>query len=209
MDHELASKTQAVERYMLGEMPPQERDAFEEHYFSCTACADAVRTASALAGDMKQVLREGVPEQASWFHRFRLTVILPACAALFLGAVVGYQNLVVLPELKAPQPIGAAVILDGQTRAAGPKINAGAPLRFQMALDGFLAESPLAVELDDAAGGKVDCGKVPAPPANQPLDVYFPGKLDPGRYALVVKVDPGGREIARSSFEIVNEESTR
>ena len=48
MDHEVASTTHAVERYLLGEMPSPERDAFEEHYFACTECAEGVRSGSVM-----------------------------------------------------------------------------------------------------------------------------------------------------------------
>lgn len=209
MDHKVASKNEAVERYLLGEMPLEERDAFEEHYFSCTVCAEEVRAASAMMGDLRRVLREGVPRRAdSRFSWLRLPVLVPACAAMFLAAVVGYQNLAVLPELKAPRAVGAAIILDGQTRAGVPKVNAGDPLRFQMALDGVTAASRLRAELLGAAGQKIEAGDIPAPPANQPLDVFFPGTLDPGRYAVVIRENPGGKEVARSSFEIVSKEST-
>lgn len=207
MDHEVASKTQAVERYLLGEMPPEERDAFEDHYFSCMVCAEEVRTASSLTGDIRRVLRQGVPETGrSRFSWLRLPVLVPTCAAVLLAVLAGYQNTVVLPGLKAPREIGAAVILDGQTRSGLPKVRAGAPLRFQMALEPTTAAGRLAVELEGAEGHKIETGEIPAPPANQPLDVYFPGEFEPGRYAVVVREDPSGRELARNSFEIVDKD---
>jgi anti-sigma factor RsiW len=43
MEHDEAEKSQAVERYLLGELPVTEREAFEEHYFSCPECAEEVR----------------------------------------------------------------------------------------------------------------------------------------------------------------------
>jgi hypothetical protein len=101
--------------------------------------------------------------------------------------------------------MGTAVILDGQTRAGVPKVSDRDPLRFQMAIDGMTAADRLQVELDGAAGQRIEAGDIPAPPARQPLDVFFPGTLEPGRYAVVVRENPGGREVARSSFEIVKE----
>jgi hypothetical protein len=206
MDHEVANKTQAVERYLLGEMPLEERDAFEEHYFACQDCAEQVRSASTLTRDLRRVLREGVPERTSaWTSWLKLPVLVPTFAAMFLAAVVGYQNLAVLPELKAPQVLGMPVILDGQTRSGLPKVSASEPLHFQMALDGATASARLRVELDGAAGRTIQAAKFTAPQAAHPLEVYFPGTLEPGRYAVVVREDPGGREVARSSFEIVKE----
>jgi len=209
MDHNVAQKTQAVERYLLGEMPLEEREAFEEHYFACTDCAADVRAGSAMASDFKRVLREGVPARPSlWSSWLRLPSLVPVAAAMCLAVVVGYQNLEVLPQLKAPRAIGSVIILDGQTRSALPKVKVGEPLRFEMALDGLTAADRLRVELDGASGQTIRAGDVPAPPSRQPLDVYFPGTLEPGRYALVIRETPGDKEVARSSFEIVVKEST-
>ncbi len=207
MDHESAIRTGAVERYQLGEMDGPEREAFEEHYFSCPICAEAVRTAEALIEDIKEALRNGEPKSARrWW--FAMPAMIPMAAALALAAVVVYQNAVVLPALEAPRTIGPALILDGVTRGAGPKIQAGSSLHVEMGLDGVTA-SRLRVEIEREAGGTAASGLVAAPAAKQPLDVYFPEKLGPGRYVMVVRENPGGKEIARSSFEVVEESRTK
>jgi len=41
-DHDTAIRRQAVEQYLLNELAEEERTHFEEHYFECTECADAV-----------------------------------------------------------------------------------------------------------------------------------------------------------------------
>lgn len=43
MTHQQALEKQAVERYLLEEMPEIERFAFEEHLFGCDVCAEDVR----------------------------------------------------------------------------------------------------------------------------------------------------------------------
>jgi hypothetical protein len=212
MDHEVANKTQAVERYLLGEMPLEEREAFEEHYFACQDCAEQLRAGSELTRDLKLVLREGVPARQTpslWTSWLRFPALVPACAALFLAVVVGYQNLAVLPALKAPRALGEAVILDGQTRSGLPKMSQGDPLLFKMALDGVTAADRLRAEIEGAGGRTIQAGNVPTPQNKQPLEVFFPGTLEPGRYTIVVREVPDGREVARSSFEIVAKESTQ
>jgi hypothetical protein len=62
MTHQQAVDKQAVERYLLDEMPEIERYAFEEHLFDCEICADDVRAGA--------LMREGVeagllPESAT------------------------------------------------------------------------------------------------------------------------------------------------
>ena len=209
MDHEVANKTQAVERYLLDEMPLEERDAFEEHFFACQDCAEQVRAGSELTRDLKLVLPQDVPaRKAPWASWLRFPVLVPSCAALFLAAVVGYQNLAVLPALKAPRTFGEAVILDGQTRSGLPRMSQGDPLLFKMALDGVTAADRLRAEIEGAAGRTIQAGNIPTPQSRQPLEVFFPGTLEPGRYTIVVREVPDGREVARSSFEIVAKEST-
>jgi hypothetical protein len=207
MDHKVASQTHAVERYLLDEMPSSERDAFEEHYFECTECAEEVRSASALTRDMKTALGEfkSAPKTSSlgWLSWMRPQVMVPAFAALLLAVVVGYQNTVVMPDLKAPRSMGAALILDGVTRGGVPALHRGDPLRFVTAVEGATV-GRVHVELDAASGSAVRSGEVAAPGANRALDVYFPGTLEAGRYQLVVRDNPGGKELARSPFEVVN-----
>src|SRR5689334_11011674 len=45
MDHLEAVAAGMVERYVLGELDSPERDAFEEHFFSCEVCAVELRQA--------------------------------------------------------------------------------------------------------------------------------------------------------------------
>jgi hypothetical protein len=207
MDHEVASTTHAVERYLLGEMPSPERDAFEEHYFECTECAEDIRSAAATVREMKQVLRDlaSVPKASSpgWLSWLKPQVMVPAFAALSLAVIVGYQNTVIMPDLKAPRSMGAAIILDGQTRAAAPALRAGDPLRFLTAVEPG-GGGRVFVELTSDSGAVIRHGEVAAPPPNRPLDVYFPGTLAAGRYTLVVRDGARGKELARSSFEVVN-----
>jgi hypothetical protein len=207
MDHEVASTTHAVERYLLGEMPTTERDAFEEHYFACPECAEEIRSASATVRDMKHVLRDlkstRKTSSPGWLSWLKPQVMVPAFAALSLALVVGYQNAVVMPDLKAPRSMGAPIILDGLTRAAGPTLRTGDPLRFTTAIEPGGGERVF-VELMRDSGTVARSGDVAAPQPGKPLDVYFPGTLAAGRYTLVVRDRPRGKELARSSFDVSN-----
>ena len=57
MDHRQAVETLALERYLLGEMADQERDAFEEHFFSCAECTEEARAGGALRDFRRRVCR--------------------------------------------------------------------------------------------------------------------------------------------------------
>ncbi len=58
MTHAEAFGTFAAERYLLGEMREDERAAFEEHYFDCLDCADAVCKGALFIANLRAVLRE-------------------------------------------------------------------------------------------------------------------------------------------------------
>src|SRR4051794_30464986 len=57
MDHETAIKTNATERYFLGELTGDDRDRFEEHYFMCPECTEDLRALTVLAANAKAVFR--------------------------------------------------------------------------------------------------------------------------------------------------------
>lgn len=196
MDHEMAVKNQAVEQYFLGEMKPEDREAFEEHFFSCELCASDVRATSAFLENAKTILSERPAwtepvrvrsKSPGWFVSLRPTLAFAGAAVLCM-VIIGYQNFVEIPGLKAPQGEGAPIVFDGPTRSAIPKLHKGEALHFQMAWE---KDVPAFVELrhDSETLSK---GEVPAPAPNEPLEVYFPGKLQPGRYSVVVRAEGSG-----------------
>ena len=49
MEHHEAVRSRAAERYVARELPPAERDAFEQHFFDCPECAQEVQFEQAFA----------------------------------------------------------------------------------------------------------------------------------------------------------------
>lgn len=110
MDHKSAIKNHTAERYLLGELNDVERDAYEEHFFSCMDCAEEVKLASEFMETAKKVVREeldapmekeplrrsGRPRSFSWESLFQpLFKPLPVLACSLLIAALGfaiYQN---------------------------------------------------------------------------------------------------------------------
>lgn len=142
MEHYEAVEMMASERYLLDELTPELRDAYEEHMFGCTECADDVRFGAAFIDHAKAVLpemavaalptaepvsvRQPVKEKRDWFAWLRPAMMVPAFACLL--AIVGYQNLVVYPALEAsatePRLLPAATVLQGATRGGIPIVYA-------------------------------------------------------------------------------------
>ncbi|MFN0106797.1 MAG: hypothetical protein ACKV2U_32480 [Bryobacteraceae bacterium] len=65
MTHQDAINAKLVERYFLREMADSERDAFEEHYFSCALCAEEVVTAVKFVDNARRPLLRLEPESTS------------------------------------------------------------------------------------------------------------------------------------------------
>ena len=57
MEHQTAVERRFTERYLLGELSPEEAAEFEAHFFECPVCADEVRQSAHLIANVKDVLR--------------------------------------------------------------------------------------------------------------------------------------------------------
>ncbi len=139
MEHYEAIEMMASERYLLDEMTPELRDAYEDHMFGCAECAHDVRLGAALVDHAKLVLPgmasvqtpvrkpvQQLPESRNWLAWLRPALMVPAFACLL--AIIGYQNLVVYPALQAsatePRLLPPATVLQGETRSSVPVIDA-------------------------------------------------------------------------------------
>jgi len=120
MNHTEAIEQMAAEKYLLNELSPETRDAFEEHFFDCPECALDLRAGAVFVHEAKTQLptmKAGSPAPATpaeskqktslwaslWAFASRPAFAAPAFAALLLALV--YQNAVTFPSLRsANQP---------------------------------------------------------------------------------------------------------
>jgi hypothetical protein len=145
MDHTEATRLQAAEKYILGELPQALREEYEEHFFDCAACALDIKAAAALADTTREVLREqpqrdrfrlkdAAPVSGGWFGWLRPAFAMPAFAALALLVVVGYQNTVTIPQLKNAPSTSVAQISYGHDFLLPPSaVRRGSELRADQA----------------------------------------------------------------------------
>jgi len=212
MEHNRATETHAVERYLLGEMPPEERDDFEEHYFGCTVCAQEVRHGARFRANAREVL--GAPEQfaaekrAKWWQ---FPSFLPVAASfLVLGALIGYEA----PQLKQREAVqlvasGAPVFqlrdaARGLEGAKGTRIPHGSgpvSLNFEVISDERTASYDCTIA--DSSGKTFAVTKVEAPQGQESLSLqiqrdYFPA----GHYSISVRTTQG-KDKVKFEFEIV------
>src|SRR5258708_17999235 len=107
MDHNEAIRLQAAVKYVLGELSPVQRDAYEEHYFDCAECAIDLKALATFADTTREVLRQEkadqlakdlVPARGGWLRWLQPITAVPPFAALLL--IVAYQNNVPIPPAR-------------------------------------------------------------------------------------------------------------
>src|SRR5271169_2772034 len=145
MEHLEAIEMKAAERYVLGDLPGDLREQYEDHFFSCMECAEELKLAAAFVENTRAALETEAmatpervlgrlpvaaaqrPASSSWFAAFlRPSFAVPVFAALLLLAV--YQSFLVIPRLKetsarslataAPQALASFSLLTANSRGA-------------------------------------------------------------------------------------------
>ena len=221
MDHIEAVNNQAVERYLLGQMPDAEIDAFEKHFFECGSCAEEVES-GVLFQENARAAFPPVPQPATaakrnWLLQWwaRPAFAAPALAAGLLAAATIYQAGFVIPALRhelalaqAPQaPVSFLLKSAARGQERGEEkpflIPAGAPL-FLVQID--LADTSFPqyrCALYDKSGAFRASVDGPAPPPGGQLSVVIPvAGLKPGVYTLKVHGVRGSQAGPETSYAI-------
>ena len=210
MEHKQAIATLAAEKYVLDEFSMEQREEFEEHFFSCPDCADDVRTLNRFRAGAKVVLAEpevGIEKsrQGSWFQR--LLNLLSAgwqqpsyawgalAAILMVTTITGGMRVVELKKQLQPQAI-TSVVLRPETRG---DITAIAPQQLGsfvlLEADVPGASGELSWELKNSGTQDVVfTGRAPAPPPGASFKLLLPSpKLGAGEYILAI-TSPGAAD---------------
>jgi hypothetical protein len=216
MDHEQSINTQAVERYLLEELPPALREEFEQHYFGCAECAEEVRLGFQFGRNLNAIFRDqaqAVDSRSCRSSRSGWLNWTAIAAGLAIAAFSGYQNALEIPALRAriarfeAARVFSPVVLVPASRAQAPTfvIPAGADLQFS------LAPGPA------RSGGHYECQlrsntgrvlwqlpiEVVDPEAN--LTLLMPAaRLSAGRYEVVLLsgTGQGAHELDRYPFAL-------
>jgi hypothetical protein len=220
MDHDKAVHMQASTRYLTGDLSDQESEAFEEHFFTCNACAEDIKTGAMFAEGLRNAFSEQArhhaavpvaPARSNWLDRFWAAWAIPiaAAACLILGVLI-YQNAVAIPHLKsevaalsAPQSL-AWVPLKLARGEGALSIPGDSP--FWMAyfmLSNSAAFPSYKVDIENSAGTRLKTVTLPAPPLGQPSSILLRRSDFPaGVYKFKVRGDTSDAVIATYSIEI-------
>ena|SRR5947209_8646425 len=103
MNHNIAIESKAAEQYVLGQMSDAERDAYEEHMFSCAACSEEVKYLAEFGEGLKTVfVKPGadklyqLEKKPSFWHVLWQPLPRYACAAaLLVSSFAAYEGVVI------------------------------------------------------------------------------------------------------------------
>ncbi|MGB6692049.1 MAG: zf-HC2 domain-containing protein [Terracidiphilus sp.] len=224
MNHSEAVEQMVAERYLLDELTPDFREAFEEHVFECQDCALDLRVGTFFVDEAKLQLpgltvaaRElpadsAATDRKKWYSWFSPAFAMPAFALLLI--VLGYQNIVTIPGLRSEASEPAVLpwtSVHVGTRAAAPTPvvadrTHGVMLLVDLPQQGTYASYSFA--LYDAENNRVWKSSVvtPAPNETGTVSLQVPGRgLRQGTYSLAVSgVLASGQttEIGRRALDV-------
>lgn len=225
MDHDLAIKNNTAERYLLGELTETEIEEYEEHFFSCPACAQEVKLGSDFVVDAREVFKTdfkpepmmSIEKSMAW-GRFWSSMRQPAptFAVIALAVVSGfsiYQN-AVIAGLQKPEisMIAAAILRNARAEANGVVLarrNEAVHIPFEIPAAEFASYE---VDILNESGARKLPNPVPvsAQAASETIDLRVPaGTLEAGKYMLVIQgvnsntaKSQAGIEVVRYPFEL-------
>lgn len=208
MDHQQARELRAAEKYVLGELPGEQRERFEEHYFDCSECALDVQTCTAFVAASKEIFQEksvkwpvendekAERKRSRWAGWLKPLIAIPALAALVVMA--GHEARQVKQRASA-EANGAAQALvpnaDFELRGGDREANESVAVRVQpgeafgLHFDFIPTQrsEKYVGEVQDQSGRVVMRIGIPAERVNKEVKfVVAPRRLGPGEYALLI-----------------------
>lgn len=225
MDHREAIQMGATEKYLLGELRGQEREDFEEHFFSCVECAADVKSGALfVSGAKKEFAAQAAPvrvrevaaqpKRAGWFETWlRPQILVPVLAALAL--LVVYQNVVSIPRLMhetatatAPQTLQSFSLVTQNSRGAAPlkiQVAPSSPFSLYVDIPPGGSYSSYIFEVNGAYGKAQFSVEIPASQAKDTIQVLIPGStLKPGDYTAEIRGIPEGATNLRAEDSIAS-----
>jgi hypothetical protein len=212
MEHEEAMNNLVAERYLLGEFTENDRDAYEEHLFSCPVCFEQIKAGTEFVGHLRRMGAEKPvvqpsPARLGFFAVLRQPLAVMAFALLAIVSTVSVHQYRIINGLKQAQIMPTFFVSDG---AKGPATTLAVPAHSWFGLKFSLLEpgdfKTYEAQLANQSGSIGSAFPFSAEQIGEPIQILLnSGSLAPGTYSIVVNgISPDGHrtEITRYSFQL-------
>jgi len=208
MSHGEALSRNAIQLYVQHNLPPDQELRFEEHYFECPECAEAVATQQDRLSAAAAVVAS--PQQP-WWRRLSSPFLVPATAALL--ALATFQNVVTLPSLKTQ--LAQLTLPQANTVIVAHQVLLGSPLGETIKTPSVTIEMKLPEDasspyyrIEFVNETKRSMSQVVPAPDGQRLSLYIPsqtlghGSFNVTVYGLATQESNPGPPIGQYHFNI-------
>ncbi|HEX4604291.1 MAG TPA: anti-sigma factor [Candidatus Angelobacter sp.] len=215
MDHDQAIRNLTAERYLLGELSQDDRDAYEEHLFSCPACFEQIKAGTEFVGQLRRIGAEEAETAhaqpgflGSLMSGLRQPVSAVAFALLFCAVGLNvYQNRLIT-GLHHPQVVPTFFLSDGAKGEGIQVVTVPRNSRFDLKLQLQLLHKGDYTRYEGQL--QTEAGKLKSPfpvsleQASDTINLVLDSSIiDNGAYQIVIQgVAPDGKmsEVTRYRF---------
>jgi hypothetical protein len=117
MDHDYIEQHHITDRYVLGTLPPDESDRFEEHYLSCQECLDRLE----LAESMERGFKRAAGQDAARVAATRQIAILAWLSRLGRSRQMAFLAMAVLVVAVLPGLLGLREVRERERELAATR----------------------------------------------------------------------------------------
>jgi hypothetical protein len=213
--HDDAVKDLMAERYLLGELDAADREAYEEHLFSCDACFEQVKVGTEFVSHLRHIGTQDpqVPIASGFMSRLMTNARQPLTITvfgfmLFASGVAIHQNSEI-SHLKEPRPEIRSVltgIAHGSSDTHVIKIprNSALSLNVEYSPKGeFISYQ---AQILSSSGKALHAVALPETQVGTTASIAVPADaLKPAQYSVVVfgrRSDGTQEEVGRGAFEL-------
>ena len=215
INHDDAIKNLMAERYLLGELNTDERDAYEEHLFSCDACFEQVKAGTEFVSHLRNIdaPHPQAPLAPGFMSRVMAATRQPLTLTMFtflvlMGGFAVHQNSEI-SYLKEPRPEIRSVltgIAHGSSEIHLIRVsrNSALSLNVEYAPKGeFISYQ---AQILSSSGKALHTVALPETQVGTTATVALPADaLKPAQYSMVVfgrRSDGTQEEVGRGAFEL-------
>ena len=213
--HDDAVKDLMAERYLLGELNAAEREAYEEHFFSCDACFEQIKTGTEFVSHLRNIATQDPqgPIAPGFMSHLIATARQPLTITMFsflvlIGGFAVHQSREI-SHLKEPRPEIRSVLTgiahgSGETHVIRIPRNSALSLNVEYAPKGeFISYQ---AQIFSSSGKALHSVTLPETQVGTTASIAVPADaLKPAQYSVVVfgrRSDGSQEEVGRGAFEL-------